>query len=203
MNLLNLTPKEFCKTTAPCAEGRDFALRHATMAEVWDACPRADWMMWIADKLGQRPDDRTLRLFAVWCVRHTPLGDGRVTGDLLTDPRSLAALKVAERHAHGQATDAELSAAYAAAYAAFDDSYADAAHRAAAAAATHATEVSATYATYAAFAAYAAAAADARYDLRIRAAADAYATYAATDASAVRRAQADQFRCVVPNPFPR
>jgi hypothetical protein len=81
------------------------------MAEVWDNCPRADWLLWIANKLGQSPDYRTLRLFAVWCAKSTPLPDGRKTSDLLTDPRSLAALEVAERYANGKASQEELVSA--------------------------------------------------------------------------------------------
>jgi len=42
-------------------------------------------------------------MYAVWCARQVQ--------HLLTDARSLAALDVAERHAHGQASDAELAAA--------------------------------------------------------------------------------------------
>ena len=106
-NLLTATPAEFCAATEACDEGREFALRHPTMAEVWDACPRSDWLLWIARKVDRVPDHRTLRLFAVWCARHTPLGDGRVTGDLLTDPRLRAALDVAERFAEGRATEDE------------------------------------------------------------------------------------------------
>ena len=113
--LLKLTPAEFCAATNACSDGRDWALTQPTMADVWDNCPRADWLLWIADKLEHRPDDRTLRLFAVWCARNTPLADGRKTGDLLTDPRSVKALGVAERHANGLATDKELAAARAAA----------------------------------------------------------------------------------------
>lgn len=43
------------------------------------------------------------RLFAVWC--------GRQVQHLMTDTRSVAALDVAERHANGNATNAELNAA--------------------------------------------------------------------------------------------
>lgn len=43
---------------------------------------------------------KEMRLYAVWCARQVQ--------HLLTDPRSLAALDVAERYAHGQATDDEL-----------------------------------------------------------------------------------------------
>jgi len=44
------------------------------------------------------------RRYAVWCAR-------QVQG-LMTDQRSLDALNVAERHANGQATDQELTAAW-------------------------------------------------------------------------------------------
>jgi len=47
--------------------------------------------------------DREKRLYAVWCARQVQ--------HLLTDPRSIAALDVAERHANGLASDDELAAA--------------------------------------------------------------------------------------------
>lgn len=47
--------------------------------------------------------DREWRLFAVWCARQVQ--------HLVTDPRSVAALDVAERHARGEATDEELATA--------------------------------------------------------------------------------------------
>ena len=50
------------------------------------------------------------RLYAVWCARRVQ--------HLMTDPRSVAALDVAELYAHGKATDGELAAADAAARAA-------------------------------------------------------------------------------------
>ena len=49
-----------------------------------------------------------VRRYAVWCARQVQ--------HLMTDPRSLAALDVAERHADGQATDEELDAAWDAAW---------------------------------------------------------------------------------------
>ena len=48
--------------------------------------------------------ERHWRLFAVWCARQVE--------HLMTDQRSRNALDVAERHAHGEATDAELDAAF-------------------------------------------------------------------------------------------
>ena len=44
------------------------------------------------------------RLYAVWCARQVQ--------HLMTDQRSLAAMDVAEMHAHGNATDEELVAAW-------------------------------------------------------------------------------------------
>jgi hypothetical protein len=52
--------------------------------------------------------DREIRLYAIWCARQVQ--------HLLTDPRSLNALDVAERFANGVATEAELQAAGAAAW---------------------------------------------------------------------------------------
>ena len=59
MSLLTLTPAEFCAATEACADRRGFALRYDTMADVWETCPNPEWLLWIADKLDQRPDDRT------------------------------------------------------------------------------------------------------------------------------------------------
>jgi hypothetical protein len=56
------------------------------------------------------PDRKEWRLFAVWCARQVE--------HLMTDQRSKDALDVAERHAHGEATDKELDAAWDAAWAA-------------------------------------------------------------------------------------
>jgi hypothetical protein len=122
--ITEMTPKQFCDATNACSEGRKFAIKYQSMSEVWDNCPKADWLLWITDKTG-RPDDRTLRLFAVWCARNTPLADGRKTGNLITDPRSLAALDVAERFANGKASADELAAAWnAAGYAAWNAAWA-------------------------------------------------------------------------------
>jgi hypothetical protein len=71
--------------------------------------------------------DREIRLYAVWCARRVQ--------HLMTDPRSVAALDVAERHARGEASDKELNAARSLAAAAWA-----AAGRAAAAAACEAAE---------------------------------------------------------------
>ena len=75
--------------------------------------------------------EKDARLFAVWCARQVQ--------HLMTDPRSIAALEVAERFANGAATSDELAtawdAAWAAAMAAARDAAGDAAGDAAMAAA--------------------------------------------------------------------
>ena len=58
-------------------------------------------------------DQSQVRRYAVWCARQVQ--------HLMIDPRSLAALDVAERYADGQATDKELDAARIAAEAAAID----------------------------------------------------------------------------------
>ena len=82
------------------------------------------------------------RLFAVWCARQVE--------HLLTDQRSLEALNIAERHAHGLATDEELAAASDAAWAAASDAASDAAVDAASAIASDAAWTAAMDAAWAA-----------------------------------------------------
>ena len=72
-----------------------------TMQDVWaTACPES--LIWVATRPGVL-DNRTLRLFAVFCAR--------TVEHLSTDQRSRDAIDVAERHAKGEARDAELDAA--------------------------------------------------------------------------------------------
>ena len=93
---------EFCDRHKTCDEGREWAMVNCRdMDHAWQTL-RPDWLIWVATRSGVL-DDRTLRLFAVWCARQVQ--------HLLTDPRSLDVLDVAERHANGQATDQELRAA--------------------------------------------------------------------------------------------
>jgi hypothetical protein len=104
-----MTPVDFCGLFLACREGRAWAVANcATMDDAW-ATARPDWLVWIATRRGVL-DERTLRLFAVWCARQVQ--------HLMTDPRSVAALDVAERHANRQATDEDLRAAWVAARAA-------------------------------------------------------------------------------------
>ena len=102
---------------SPCTGGWAKLLRHLGKAQADDE-PLAlatilesnglDDALWCLRAVDGH--QREIRLFAVRCARRVQ--------HLMTDPRSLAALDVAERHANGQATDAELAAAGDAAWAA-------------------------------------------------------------------------------------
>ena len=101
-----MTIQEFCNRHGACQEGREWELANCeTMADVW-ATAKPDWLVWVATRPGVLTD-RELRVFAVWSAMQV--------GDLLADPRSLAALDVAERYTHGEATVEELAAARSAA----------------------------------------------------------------------------------------
>ena len=142
--LLNLTPKEFCRITEACSDGIRFALKYKTMKSVWEHCERVDWLCWILNTLDVPADEKACRLYMIWCARNTPLADGRTTLALLTEQRSLDALSVAERFANGQATleelDAARSAARSAAWSAAESAARSAAESAARSAAGSAAE---------------------------------------------------------------
>jgi hypothetical protein len=156
-----------------CSDAVEYAKGHETLQAAWDACPRADWMLWLMGKAAGGPRSQSRRrlvLVACACAREAlPLvrkGEGR----------PLAAIELAERWARGERgiSISDLRAAADAAYAAY--AYAAAAAARAAYAATAAAAATAAYAAAAyAAAAYAAAAAAAAY---AAAAAAAAATYA-------------------------
>jgi len=190
-HLLSLSPAEFCKATKACSDGAEFATKHATMRDVWDACQRVDWLVWMLDAIDAPQDEKACRLFMVWCARNTPMSDGRTTGALLSDPRSLAALDVAERFANGNATQEELSVARSAAESV-----------AAAAAWSVAGSVAWSVAWSDAWSAAESAAAAAAWSVAWSAARSvAWSDAWSVAGSAAESAQATQFRKVVANPF--
>ena len=102
-----------------CAEAQAFAHTVPDLETAWNTVDRSDWMFWLLRRL-KYDDAKVYRLYACWCVRNTPLADGRKVWDLLTDPRSRAAVEVAERYAVGEATLAELNEARSAAAYAYE-----------------------------------------------------------------------------------
>jgi hypothetical protein len=93
-----------------CAEACQWAKDYALPAEAWAACHRPDWLLWSLAELGLRDGTKDL-IFFCRAMRETPLPDGRTVWDLLTDPRSRAAVEIAERFCRGEATEQELYAA--------------------------------------------------------------------------------------------
>jgi len=156
---MTLSIEQFCDRYKTCEEGREWALRNCeSMDEVWQTA-KPEWLIWIATREGVLTD-KELRLFAVWCARQVQ--------HLMDDQRSINALDVAELHINGFATNEELTAARAAAdaawvaaAAAWDADWAAAAARAAAWASSGAYAAAAADADSAAAAVAARAAADA------------------------------------------
>ena len=101
----------------PCVKGWGKLLAHlgktgpdgepVTLATILDSNGLDDALWALRCVTGH---NREIRHYAVWCARQVQ--------HLMTDSRSLRALDVAERHADGLTTDAELAAAQAAAWAA-------------------------------------------------------------------------------------
>jgi hypothetical protein len=134
-----------------CEESIEW-LNERNAEQMWNDCPRGDWMLWLLKKINL--NKRKFTLCKGKCAE-------TVKG-LMKDERSIKAVEVAIRYGYSEATEEELFAAYAYAAAA---AYADAAAYAAYAAAYAAAAAdAAAYAADATDAAYAAAyAADAAY----------------------------------------
>ena len=114
MNELPVFTMSDIRALAPCYDPSRYLPEdwRGTAADVLAVveCPPED-RLWVVLHQGWI-DDRTLRLFAVWCARQTlALIEN-------PDPCSVAACDVAERYANGAATGDELAAAWDAASAA-------------------------------------------------------------------------------------
>jgi len=113
----------FCRKHCACTEGSDWALANCRdMADAWDKL-KPEWLIWVATRPGVLTE-RQHREFACWCVRNTPLGDGRVAerfarGDAAGDVAIAAAIAAASAAAWA-ASDAANAAAREAARAARD-----------------------------------------------------------------------------------
>ena len=169
----------------PCTDGWGELLKHLGKTQADDeplalttildsnGIDDAIWCLRACDGI-----DKEARLYAVWCARQVQ--------HLITDPRSLAALDVAERRANGAATNEELDAARAAAWsAAIDADSWDAARAAACSAARDAARAAARDAAWSA--ARGAAWSAAWYAARAAKSAAAWDTAGAVQASEFRR----------------
>ena len=97
-----MTLTQFLDKHRACAVGHKRAKAFASLDDAWQTCSPED-LIWAATRPGVLTD-KELRLFAVYCARSVQ--------HLMRDPRSIAAIDVAERYACGLATDDELRAAW-------------------------------------------------------------------------------------------
>jgi hypothetical protein len=113
MSKLTLPPHEkaFLRQHKACDAAMDWlkAGQFASLDAAWQVCQRSDWMIWLLYEANKLDD-------ATW--RHLAVDFAEQVSHLLTDERSRQALVVARRYADGEATDEELAAAEAAAWAA-------------------------------------------------------------------------------------
>lgn len=137
----------------PCVEASQWYDSQKSTREAWEACPRGDWLLWIASKLGV--NKKTLTLAKGRCAE-TVL-------HLMLDKRSKEAVRVAIAYGQGKATEDELKTAIAfataaagavdgvnAAFSVHISAVSAAASAAAAYVNTVAIDAAATYAAYAA-----------------------------------------------------
>jgi len=99
----------------PCKDGWEKLLRHLNkmrpddeplpLEEILNSNGLGD-ALWCSRAV--EGHDREMRLYAVWCARQIQ--------HLMTDPRSVAALDIAERYARGQASQEKLKGAWEAAW---------------------------------------------------------------------------------------
>jgi len=144
------------------------AKKQKTLNDAWNNTNDIRILIEIIEQIGF--NKKEIILFACWCVRNTPLEDGRKVWDLLEDQRSKEAIEITEQYIVGNATLDELQVAsnaahaFAASCAAFatscaaSDAASNAAHAFAAFAASNAASCAAIHkaAFHAAFAASAA-----------------------------------------------
>ena len=113
--------------------------KHSTLQEAWNACFRADWMLWLFGHGQAVPREKLVLCacdIAETVLIHIPAGEDR--------PRT--AIETARRWARGEASIEEVRSAHADAFAAYVHATIGAAAGAAAAAAVHATRTAYTLA---------------------------------------------------------
>ena len=138
--------KKYLESLHACNESIKWADSRQASHNAWLACPRADWLAWLAGKIGI---DKNLIILATCDVAESVLH--LVSED---EERPRKAVETARAFVAGKATKQEVRAAYATAYAARDAAR-DAAHAAAGAAAYYAADAAAVAAAAANYAAYA------------------------------------------------
>ena len=101
-----MTAQEVLKSIGTCEPARKW-VGCKSIKTAWAKCERGDWLAWVCGKMLDR---RELVGLLGELVSGTPRRDGRTVRDLLTDPRSIAALDACAAYARGDLTAAELHA---------------------------------------------------------------------------------------------
>jgi len=96
----------FLQRSGACPEAVFWSRQFSSLEDLWQRCPRTEWMLWSMAQLGYR-GARRLRLFAVSCARRSQ--------PLLVDARGVQAIEAAERYANAQAGIDDLRRAFRAA----------------------------------------------------------------------------------------
>ena len=91
-----------------CEEAQEWADSQESYRKAWDICNRGDWMLWVAAR--KEVDIRVLTKAMIECAK--------LVKHLMTDERSINALRVAENFADGKATLGQLRVTAHAAHAA-------------------------------------------------------------------------------------
>ena len=204
----------------PCVVGLRWAEKQSSLKKVWDKCEDAEWLFFIcqAEKALNLKKEQSVAIAIAVASRVLTKFESACPDDnrprkaietaqaWLDNPteENVVAAALAARQAASATGDAVYFDACDAAFAANPDCAAYAAAAYAAVKAVNATRAGAVYAVYAAFAAaHAAGAAGAANAARATHAATDVAADATYDAAhdAERKAQADIFRSIVPNPF--
>ncbi len=94
---------------------QEFAARFTTLEELWNALDNLRWMFGVLQHIVLENDPR-YRMFACWCVRHTPVSDSGMFWDWLDCDISRDAVNVADDYLRGNATRNELEIAVSAAW---------------------------------------------------------------------------------------
>ena len=76
----------------------EFILPYKALIDIWEHCPRPDWMLWILRETDYR-NDRQLRLFAVDCARQCECFNTKAAAELTA---------IAFRFACGEASTREM-----------------------------------------------------------------------------------------------
>ena len=93
---------DWLRTRNACKEAITWLRPQADIASAWQACENSEWMLWLLEAVGL---DEWTQIELSLAMLQTPLGDGRVVEDLLSDKRSTAFVALKRRKLAGEAID--------------------------------------------------------------------------------------------------